>query len=54
MDQWMGDLFFRGASPSEIEAMGFRRMKYWHTWAKAMAEQERQEMGRRQQEAGIA
>jgi len=28
----MGNIFFRGGSPSEIETMGYRSLKYWSGW----------------------
>lgn len=37
----MGDLFYRGANPTEIEAMDYRRLRYWHGWARLMADAER-------------
>ena len=40
MDRMMGALFFRGATPSEIEAMGFRRLAYWYEWHKVMEKAE--------------
>jgi hypothetical protein len=36
MHQWMGNLFFRGATPSELEAMSFERMRYWNRWHELM------------------
>jgi hypothetical protein len=32
MDQWMGNVFYRGASPSEIKAMAFHELRYWNEW----------------------
>ena len=32
----MGPLFFRGASPLEIESMSFGQIRYWHGWHEAM------------------
>ena len=40
-DQWLGDLFFRGMSPDEIEAMPFHRLKYWGRWCAKMSQAER-------------
>ena len=28
----MGNIFFRGGNPVEIEAMGYRSLKYWSDW----------------------
>ena len=36
MHQWMGNLFYRGAAPSELEAMSYERLKYWNHWHTAM------------------
>jgi hypothetical protein len=41
MDQMMGNLFYRGVQPSEIENMPFWKMKYWNKWHEAMAETDR-------------
>ena len=41
VDQWAGEIFFRGGSPSEIEAMGYRRLKYWAGWHKLFESAER-------------
>ena len=40
MDRMMGALFHRGASPSEIESMGARRMAYWYEWHLVMEKRE--------------
>jgi hypothetical protein len=40
-DQMAGNLFSRGVSPSEIEAMGYKRLSYWNSWHMIMAEQEK-------------
>lgn len=37
----MGALFFRGASPEEIERMGYARMRYWARWAISMRDAEK-------------
>ena len=34
----MGNLFYRGVSPGEIEAMTYRRMKYWNGWHEVFIE----------------
>lgn len=39
-DQWLGDLFFRGSTPSEIEAMPWHRLKYWGGWCEKMTQAE--------------
>jgi len=36
----MGNLFYRGASPDEIEGMSFSRLKYWNNWHEVMAQAE--------------
>lgn len=40
-DQWLGDLFFRGVTPQEIEAMPFYRLKYWSGWCDKMTQAEK-------------
>ena len=40
MHQPMGNLFFRGATPREIESMGFRSIMYWNKWAELMSKAE--------------
>jgi hypothetical protein len=41
MDQWMGNLFFRGAHPLEIESMYFHQLSYWNGWHEAMERAEK-------------
>lgn len=41
LDQLMGNLFFRGASISEIESMPYHRMKYWAGWCEQMRKAEK-------------
>jgi hypothetical protein len=36
MHQWMGNLFYRGAIPSEIEGMSFGSIHYWNDWHNLM------------------
>ena len=43
----MGNLFFRGVSPTEIEAMSFGRARYWNTWHEIMIDAEREEMAKK-------
>jgi len=43
MDQMMGNLFYRGVSPSELEGMTFARLVYWNSWHELIAEKEREE-----------
>ena len=40
-DQWLGDLFFRGSTPSEIESMPYHRLKYWASWCDKMTQAEK-------------
>ncbi len=40
-DQWLGDLFFRGSTPSEIESMPYHRLKYWAGWCNKMTQAEK-------------
>lgn len=36
LDQWMGDLFvFKNLPPSEIYALDYHEMRYWHMWHEA-------------------
>ena len=39
-DQWLGDLFYRGTSPTDIENMPFHRLKYWGNWCAKMRQAE--------------
>jgi hypothetical protein len=39
--RYLGNLFFRGAGPSELSAMPFRELKYWNDWHEVMATEER-------------
>ena len=41
VDQWAGDIFFRGGNPLEIESMGYRSLKYWAGWHKVFTDAER-------------
>ena len=36
----MGNLFFRGVSPGEIENMTYSRIKYWNRWHELMSKAE--------------
>lgn len=36
----MGNLFYRGVQPSEIEAMTYTRMEYWNSWHEIMIKAE--------------
>lgn len=40
MHGWMGNLFFRGATPAEIESMSFEQMRYWNGWHEIMEKAE--------------
>jgi hypothetical protein len=44
MNQMMGNLFYRGVSPSEIEAMPFWKMKYWNQWHEIMQKADEDEI----------
>lgn len=37
----MGNLFYRGATPTEIESMGWASIMYWGRWAEIMAKEEK-------------
>lgn len=37
----LGDLFYRGSSPTEIESMSYRQLKYWHDWCVLMNQAEK-------------
>ena len=37
----MGNLFYRGASITELKAMGFREMRYWNEWHELMTQAEK-------------
>lgn len=38
--RYLGNLFFRGASPSELMSMPFRELKYWNEWHEVMTREE--------------
>jgi hypothetical protein len=40
MDQWMGNVFYRGASPSEIKGMSFHELRYWNEWHEVFLKRE--------------
>ncbi len=46
MSQWMGNLFFRGASPTELEGMSWARLRYWNHWHEAMTQAEKKASGK--------
>jgi hypothetical protein len=37
----MGNLFYRGATPSEITAMSYEELRYWNGWHDLMAKAEK-------------
>jgi len=37
----MGNLFYRGATPTEIESMTFTRLRYWNSWHQLMVDVEK-------------
>jgi hypothetical protein len=39
--RFLGNLFFRGASPSELVDMPYHELKYWNQWHEVMADEER-------------
>lgn len=39
--QMIGNIFFRGASPTEINEMTFTELKYWGGWHRVMTEEEK-------------
>lgn len=41
MDQMMGNLFYRGVAPDEIENMTYQRIRYWNRWHELMSETEK-------------
>lgn len=44
--RWLGNLFFRGASPTELTAMPYRELRYWNEWHEVMADEERKSVER--------
>lgn len=36
----LGDLFYRGASITELKNMSFHELKYWHEWHKLLSKKE--------------
>ncbi len=41
IDQWLGNLFFRGVAPGELEAMPYHKLRYWNDWHKVIEKAER-------------
>lgn len=41
IDQWLGNLFYRGQPIDVLEKMTYSRLKYWNSWHELIAEQER-------------
>jgi SHS2 domain-containing protein len=41
VDQWIGNLFYRGVSTTEINAMTYHEMRYWNGWHKVMEDADR-------------
>lgn len=41
LHQWIGNVFFRGASPAEINVMTYHELKYWNDWHELMTEAEK-------------
>jgi hypothetical protein len=39
--RYLGNLFFRGAGPSELMEMPYHELKYWNEWHEVMATEER-------------
>ena len=37
----MGNLFYRGVSPDEIEEMTYKHMKYWNGWHEVFVKAEK-------------
>ena len=40
----LGNLFYRGVSPTELESMAYHRLKYWDEWHRVMADAEKKAM----------
>lgn len=40
----MGNLFYRGATPTEIESMGWTSIMYWGKWAELMNKADKKNM----------
>jgi hypothetical protein len=38
----MGNLFYRGATPMEIESMTFSQLRYWNRWHEVIAKADRE------------
>ena len=41
IDQWAGNLFYRGIQPSEIDQMPYGELKYWNEWHELIAKKEK-------------
>ena len=39
--RYLGNLFFRGAGPSELMAMPYHELRYWNEWHEVMTAEER-------------
>ena len=37
----MGNLFYRRVSPTEIENMDFKDLKYWNSWHETLIKEEK-------------
>ena len=39
--QWIGNVFFRGAGPAEINDMTYHELRYWNEWHEVMVAEEK-------------
>lgn len=44
--RFLGNLFFRGASPSELMNMPFHELQYWNEWHEVMTAEEKRSIDR--------
>jgi len=45
--QWLGNLFYRGAQPADLEEMTYQRLKYWNNWHEVYTKEEKAAMNRK-------
>lgn len=38
--QFLGDLFYRGETPTNLEAMPYSSLKYWAAWHQVLSDEE--------------
>jgi hypothetical protein len=41
INQWLGNLFYRKVSPTELQNMNYHELKYWNSWHEILAKEEK-------------